>query len=200
MDQALRLIATVNAHLRQVEAAASHGADEATMQMVTGSLRLLLCEGNLARAWYASRIGGPIVLNVWSIAQTHDRQVLAFCGGGDVLPGVPFSVCLNATLQERNLNLGDFCRQMRVQIGLERFRTVDIIEFVANALGGSHYDPNGRTAKKAGTLSRLAAGAIDGLPLEVNGRSLLHHEVLSIGQAVIRSRQVAELRRWRPAA
>ena len=192
------LIATVNAHLRQVESVAFHNADEPTMRAATGSLRFLLADGNLARAWRASGIGGPMIFRAWCIASTGPGEVVAFCGGGDLLPGIPFSACRGATLKEKSLDLVAFCRETRIQVRHVKVSTVEIIQYVANALGGSHYDPSGKTAKrpKAETLRRVEAGEIEGPPLRVNDRSLLHHEILSIAQAVVHSPQVARLRRW----
>jgi len=57
-SQTAALIETVNAHLTQVQAAARYDADEATLRVATGSLRFLLADGNLGRAWRASTLGG----------------------------------------------------------------------------------------------------------------------------------------------
>jgi hypothetical protein len=192
------LIRTVNAHLKQLAQVALHNADEPTMRVATGSLRFLLAEGNLARAWRASEIGGPIVFKAWCINSTGPGEIVAFCGGGDVLPGFSFSACRGAKLKEKQLDLSAFCRETRVQVGQVKISTVEVIQYVANALGGAHYDPGGKAAKKpkGDILRRIEAGEIQGVPLRVNDRSHLHHEILSIIQAVVRSPQIAKLQAW----
>jgi hypothetical protein len=197
------LIATVNAHLRQLRSLALHNVDEATLRMASGSLRFLIVDGNLERAWRASGIGGPMTFRTWCIAAVEPNQpVAAFCGGGDVLPGIPFSACRGARLIEKTLDLRSLTNAARIQVGDVKISTAEVIAYVANALGGSHYDPSGRTARKpkSDLLRRLEAGEIEGPPLRVNGRSLLHHEILSIAQAITRSAQVARLSGWKPVA
>jgi hypothetical protein len=82
-----------------------------------------------------------------------------------------------------------------------RISTMEVIKYVANTLGGAHFDPEGKSSKSQkpafDLLRRLEAGEFRGLPFVVNARNLLHHEILSIGQVVIRSPEVARLRAWR---
>lgn len=189
-------VETVKAHLKQIDAAAAFNIDEATLRAISGSLRLLLADNALARAWKASGLRGPMTFSAWCIDITGSGDVVAFCGGGDVLPGIPFSACRNAKLREKQLDLAALCRNTRIQVGEVKISTVDLVQYVANALGGSHYDLEGRAARKpkADLLKRLEGGEIEGPPLRVNGRSLLHHELLSIAQILIRSPEVTMLR------
>src|SRR5262249_18493102 len=135
----IELIATVNAHLRQTEA--SYASDEATLRVMTGSLRFLLADGNLARAWRLSSIGGPMTFKTNCITSTRSGNVVALCGGGDLLPGIPFSACRGASLEVKTLDLASFCRSTRIQIDDTKISTTELIQYVANARGGSHYDP-----------------------------------------------------------
>ena len=86
------------------------------------------------------------------------NDAIAYCGGGDILPNVPVSVCHNARLEERVLNLRDFGRQTKILVGREKASTTDIIKYVANALGAAHFDPTGKTAHKYDLLRRIEAG------------------------------------------
>jgi hypothetical protein len=196
-----QLIEAVIAHLKQVEAATRYDSDEATLRVATGSLRFLLADQNLARAWRASNIGGPIVLKAWCIDTVGPGEIVALCGGGDILPNLPFSACRGATLKEKSLNLKDYCSSTRIQVGDAKISTVELIQYVANAMGGTHFDPSGKASKKANApiLKKLETGEIEAPQLRVNHRNLLHHEILSIAQSVIRSPQVAALRAWRPS-
>ena len=190
-------VAMVKAHLKQVEMAAQHDADEPILRVITGSLRFLLKEDNLGRAWRTSGIGGPMTFSVYCISSIDPGETLVFCGGGDLLPGLSFSSNVGgSTLEKKTLDLESLRRQTRVQFGQAKFSTVEVVEYVANALGGVHYDPAGKAARKADILRRVEAGEIASMGIRVNDRSHLHHEILSIAQAVVRSPEVERLRRW----
>ncbi|MFY9629183.1 MAG: hypothetical protein WAK03_13675 [Methylocystis sp.] len=197
----IALVKTVNAHLKQLSVLSSaHNADEADIRVASSSLRFLLVEESLAWAWRASGLGGSMTFKTWCIISTEGNDVIAYCGGGDVLPGMPFSACRNAKLAELSLNLHDFCKRTRIQIGKEKISTVQLIQYVANTLGGAHFDPEGKSPKSRkpafDLLRRLEAGEFGGLPLLVNDRNLLHHELFSVAQALVRSPDVARLKTW----
>src|SRR4051812_3402267 len=99
------LIKTVQAHLRSLASLSGHEADEATVRIASGALRALISDEMLQRAWSASGLRGPVTLKTYFITRTVGDDVVAYCGGGDILPNIPFSVCRNAELQERVLNL-----------------------------------------------------------------------------------------------
>jgi hypothetical protein len=101
-----------------------------------------------------------VTFKTYFIAGSAGDDVVAYCGGGDILPNIPFSVCRNAELQERVLNLKDFCLQTRILIGREAASTTDIIKYVANALGATHFDPIGKTARKYDLLRRIEAARL----------------------------------------
>jgi hypothetical protein len=63
-----------------------------------------------------------------------------------VLPGIPFSACRNAKLGERSLDLVDFCKRPRIQIGAIKVTTLDLVKFFANTLGGAHFDLEGKSS------------------------------------------------------
>jgi hypothetical protein len=201
----ISLIRRVNAHVKTLSALSVHDADEASLAVASGSLRFLLVQDWLGQAWKASGLGGPMTFKAWCITSTQGDDVVAYCGGGDVLPGVPISACHNATLSERSLDLAAFRQKPRIQIGTVKVSTVQLIQYVANTLGGSHFDPEGKSPKSRkpvfDLLRRVEAGEFPSFISQVNGRNLVHHELLSVGQVVIRSPQVALLSTWRePAA
>jgi hypothetical protein len=139
-----------------------------------------------------------MTFKTWCIVDPEGDDVLAYCGGGDLLPGMPFSACRNAKLAERTLDLNTLFRQPRIHFGANKVSTVELIQYVSNNLGGRHFDPEGKSprSRRYDLLRRLDAREFGRLPFEVNGRNLLHHEVLSIAQTVIRSPQVAQLSAW----
>lgn len=195
------LIEAVNAHLTQLVTASRYDANQASLRVVSVSLRFLLVDDYLVRAWKASGLGGAMTFRTWCIVSAEGDNVIAYCGGGDVLPGIPISACLNAKLGERSLNLVDFCKRPRIQIGAVKVSTAQLVQFFANTLGGAHFDPEGRSPRSRkpafDLLRRLEAGEHSSFISQVNGRNLLHHELLSVAQTVIRSPQVVQLRQWR---
>jgi hypothetical protein len=193
----LEFVQTVQAHIKNLKSLCDYNTNAPTIRISTGTLRALLSEDMLQRAWYLSGLKGPMTFKTYAIASIDGDDAVAYCGGGDVIPGAPFSACHNATLKECSLNLRDFCRQPRIQVRTEIASTVDIIKYVANALGVTHFDPNGKTALKFDLLRRIEAGDAGQLFIGlVNDRNMLHHEILSIAQAVVRSPQVHELLEW----
>jgi hypothetical protein len=141
-----------------------------------------------------------MVFETWGIASIKGDDAVAYCGGGDILPGIPFSACHNADVAKRTLNLVDLLKQTRIQVGPHKISTVQLVKYVANTWGGVHFDPEGKSPKSRkpdfALLRRLEAGELGGPPMLVNDRNLLHHELLSIAQAIVRSKQVALLIGW----
>jgi hypothetical protein len=192
----VELIKTVQAHLRNLISLSGHDADEATTRIATATLRSLLSEEMLQRAWLASGLRGPITIKTYCIINAGNDAV-AYCGGGDVLPNFSFSACQDAELEERVLNLKDFSRQDRILVGKEKASTADIIKYVANALGAAHFDPTGKAARKYDLLQRIEAGEAGQLFIsKINDRNPLYHEILSIAQALSRSPQIKEILDW----
>ena len=202
MQENVQLIRIVNAHLKNLSSTSVFNVEEDSLKVASNSLRFLLVNDELARAWKASGLKGPMTFETWCITSTKgsNNDVVAYCGGGDILPGIPFSASHGATLAKLTLNLKDFCKRPRIQVGQVTISTIQLIQYVANTLGGAHFDPGkSKRSKKPhfDLLRRLEAGEISGPPLLVNGRNLLHHEILSVAQVVIRSPEVAQLRAWR---
>jgi hypothetical protein len=87
----VELIKTVQAHLKNLASLSGHQADEPMVRIATATLRALLSEEMLQRAWLASGLRGPMTFKTYCITNAGNDAV-AYCGGGDVIPDVPFSV------------------------------------------------------------------------------------------------------------
>jgi hypothetical protein len=95
------LIETVQAHLANLAGLSVYDASEGTLRVLTGALRALLVEEMLQRAWNVSGLRGPITFNTYCInCSTGGDDVIAYCGGGDIIPNIPFSVGRNATVSQ----------------------------------------------------------------------------------------------------
>jgi hypothetical protein len=199
----IALIDSVIAHLANLARFAAFNVDEANLRVASTSLRYLLVEDMLARAWKASGFGGPMTFRAWCVASTQGEDAVAYCGGGEVLPGIPSSICWNATLVERSLDLKAFQLSARIQVGAVKVSTIELIQYVANTLGGAHFDPEGRSPRSRkpvfDLLRRLETEDFAGLTIKMNNRNLLHHEVLSVAQTLLCSSEVSRLRTWRPS-
>jgi hypothetical protein len=202
-DDDRTMIETVNSHLEQLASLSRFDSGQAKVRVASASLRFLLVEGMLGRAWKASGLGGPMTFRAWCVDKLQGDGAVAFCGGGGVLPGVPFSVCFNATLVERSLDLAALCGKTRIQAGTAKVSTIELIQYVANTLGGSRYDPRGKSPKSRkpsfDLLRRLHEGALGGLSLRIGDRDLVHHELLSVAGVLVASPEVGCLMAWRPA-
>jgi len=85
------LLKTVGAHLSVLHKAQHAYVDDYALRAASTSLRILLIDGNLARAWEASGISGRIETRPWCFCAAPSQDAIAFCGGADILPGKPLS-------------------------------------------------------------------------------------------------------------
>ncbi len=73
----------------------------------------------------------------------------------------------------------------------------ELVQYIANTKGGTHYDPQGLLPKsknaKFTLLRELEQDGLAGLGIKVNDRNLVHHELYSVIQSVMRSSQVQRL-------
>jgi hypothetical protein len=194
------LIQTAQAHLRLLRNEANYNADEAILRAASGPLRALLVEGLLIRAWKLIGIGGPITLRAQCIVSSEGSDVVAYCGGADMLPNISFAVGRNARTAEKSLNLQDYLNSTRIRVGETEVSTKVLIQYVANTRGGAHYESGSKRKPEYELLADLESGKIPGPAIRINNRNPLHHEILSIAQAILRSPEVSYLSAWQPAA
>jgi hypothetical protein len=186
-------------HLAQLRGL-GHDATEVALTVASGSLRILLVGGLLQDAWGRTGIKTSIIVPTRNIIAPLADGIVAYCGGGDLLPGVSFATNLGGVrTEEVSLRLSKFKSNPRVRVGARRISTVNVVSYFANTRGGTHYDPELKSARAKQravfeTLRRLEHGEIRGPSIsKVNGRNLLHHELLSIAQDLLKSKQVAAL-------
>jgi len=187
------LIKTTTAHLESLQRLSTPWTDEHKLRVATASLRLLLVDDLLLRAWKASKIGGPIVIRAWCFKKNASPNAIGFCGGADILPGIPVSAT-EVEIESKLLDLTSFLRMACVQAKGAQISRRELIQYLANTRGGSHYDEFSK--KKAfGILHQLEETNCfeTGVGLLLNSRNLIHHEAASILQALLSSIQVEQL-------
>ncbi len=194
-------------HLLVLRNAAAPAAGEHRLRVAAASLRFLLVEENLARAWKTSGIGGPIVVDAMAFSSPPGSQSVGFCGGAEIMPGVPISTGWgdDVHLEPKRFNLPDFLRAPCIYFKGMKISRHALIQFIANTKGGNHYDPAGRAQKsqkeKFELLWRLEHEGMAGLSLAVNDRNLIHHEIASIILSILRSKEIqrlVDLAQWMP--
>lgn len=195
-------IEAVQGHIESMHHASWYNASAGKLSSISGNLRFLLSEGHLATAWRSSGLGGPMTFQTWKIDSIDTPDAIAICGGADVIPGVPFSVSGNAKLKQVSVDLKTFCNMTRIQCGSVKASTNEVVKFFANTMGGSHLDPQGKSPKSRKATYDMLRDLRDGKSglfiSAVNDKSIVHHELLSIAQAVLRSPEVGRLIRLEP--
>jgi hypothetical protein len=192
------LIKTAQAHLRALSQADFALVDEHSLRAASAPLRFLLVDGNLTRAWKTSGFGGPIQVEAYCFLSTPTADEVGFCGGGDMLPGIPFSTGWgNIQLGKKTLDIGAFLNNPCIYVKGTRISRHQLIKYIANTKGGTHYDPKGLSPKSRKDnfplLCELEETGFAGLGIKVNNRNLVHHELSSIIQSVLRSGEVRRL-------
>lgn len=198
------LLKTTQAHISALRQANSPRTDEHILRVASTSLRFLIVEGYLIQAWKASAIGGPIEVEAYCFAAPPGSSAIAFCGGADILPGIPLSLGWYpqperpVELALKKLNLSAFLQHPCAYLRGTRISRHDLIKYIANTKGGTHYDPLGKSprsrAAKFALLRDVERGGLDGLGIAFNERNLIHHELASTIKSILGSSQIERLR------
>jgi hypothetical protein len=167
----------------------------------SAQLRHLLIEGTLLRAWRAKGFDKqPTILapRLESCLKDHASIMIAVAGGGEYegLQGALAVVRKHGSeAQTQNddditypFKLTKFVTGCALVINGKRIKREEVIKYVANKLGGAHYDE--RRSESAFAALDNAAGLIDFL-----GKNAVYFELLSIGQLVAKAPDVVALRK-----
>ena len=130
------IIKTAQANLRVLEQANSPWIDEYSLRVASAPLRLLLVDEILVRAWKASRIRGPIQMEAYCFESLPGPDAVGFCGGGDILPGIPMSIGWgNVRLRVKKLNICDFLKEPCICAKGLRITRHELVQYIANTKG-----------------------------------------------------------------
>jgi hypothetical protein len=97
------------------------------------------------------------------------------------------------------VKLGTFLKQTSLVVNGVLINREEVIKYVANKLGGAHYDTSRESAKDPNQSSleqkyKLLDEVRNGLA--VADRNAIYYELLSIGQRLVNSRDIRQLRKY----
>jgi hypothetical protein len=191
--------------------------DDASLRRSSAVLRSLLVEGLLGKAAHEAgrniRILAPAICQVTTEAEL--RECKFYQAGGALYKGmmvqstsIVASAKSHAEIKasyERTkdvigknypLKLGAYLRQTSLVVDGVLISREEVIKYVANKLGGVHYDKSraDQSPQKQVSLEQKYA-LLDGVRngIAVADKSAVYYELLSIGQRVVNSRDVQRL-------
>jgi hypothetical protein len=209
----LELIRTVAADLRYLKQTLRADVDNDTLRRVSTTLRLLLAEGAYGRAWRAAGFDKEPEIPARelrrSLGYIRDLRAVNYAqaGGGSGPPGLGmrFGALLTLgrelTAAEREdeakmaapldvaYRLSEFLASPSVIIEGLMISRQQVIQYVANKLGGAHLDFKRDPQREPAFLALDRIGPYYGM----TGRPAVYFELLSIGQAVAYSRHAWHL-------
>lgn len=183
--------------------------EDASLRRSSPILRRLLVDGDLQRAWHDLGLDNQPIIRAPSLqAQLRRiplRQVAYAQAGGATYQGLTVMTPIEmqgylppekareifgspGDLPERDLALGKFMKSPCVVAnGIEISRHT-LVKYVANKLGGTHLDPRRDLAKEEERKFHL----LDAVRAQyiTAGKPAVYFEVLSLGQALLRSSDI----------
>ncbi|MGA4531727.1 hypothetical protein ACPA1H_15390 [Ectopseudomonas chengduensis] len=192
--------------------------DDASLRRSSPVLRSLLIEGLLGKVAQECgrdlRVMAPAINRV--ITETELKQNAYFQAGGAKYKGMVIqstSIINRArTTQEIKENyertknvigksypvkLGVFLRQPSFVVDGTLINREEVIKYVANKLGGAHYDESRKVSAGAGVTLDEKFTLLDKVRNEISiaDKNAIYYELLSIGQRIINSRDVRHFRK-----
>ncbi len=202
------LVHTVASDLRYLREQWDEQVDDDSLRRSSTVLRRLLVDNELQRAWKAAGFSKEPTIAASALSLPPiplDRIRVASAGGarykGMVLSGLLTTVAGGMTEaeiaadraagppKEEQFGLRRFIKSpCMVAEGLEVPRRI-LIKYVANKLGGSHFDSRRGTDPEDKIFGRLDS---IGKTIEMVGKNPIYFELLSIGQALAHARDIKE--------
>lgn len=212
------LIRLVAEDLHYLSTEWNQSIDDASLRRSSPALRSLLVEGQLGRAAHQVgcnlRIMAPATCKV--MADSELREYRYYQAGGARYNGMMVQATsvvgraksmaeVRASYERMKdvmgrsypVKLGTFLKQTSFVIDGVLISREEVIKYVANKLGGAHYDASRQQSsvrdisleQKYSLLDRVRAGML------MAERNAVYYELLSIGQRLVNSRDVRNLRK-----
>ncbi len=174
--------------------------DDATLRRESTVLRRFLAYDDLIKVWVTVMgRGAPFMVAASNVAVVDGKRLhqMDFCSSsevrqptgtsysvlvkvGDLSEKMPVGLSRTAPMKLKKFIFGYSCVVQGVLI-----RRNDVVQFVANKLGGAHYD-TGRQKPNDEALSKLGS-------YTVMDRDAVYYEMLAVGQALARSKSCSAL-------
>jgi hypothetical protein len=182
--------------------------DEQSLRRSSNVLRNLLVEDLLGRAWRAAGFKGEPAIEAIDL-ENHlagletNKIAFASAGGGTsegalvagallyegVMPESVIKARAEREPQTRKFKLSQFLSSPAVVYEGERICRRDVVKYVANKLGGAHFDTRRKTDEHTYRLLDAAMKAA-----QIGERRLVYFELLSIGQALANAEDTRRFR------
>jgi hypothetical protein len=206
------LLQVVREHLDYIADDWHEDVTDAVIRRGSVALRALIVEGALQRAWkQAGYDREPQVTTTVIPARVFSRSdhVIVANAGGATIRGIRTAgtAIFDYAMTDAEISAirqGQAAPEEET-MGIVRFRDTTclltrgvevsrhhVIKYVANKLGGAHFDDN-RAATEEGRIHRALDGVLE-LPVEYMSKDIINFELLSIGQTLARSNDVMRLR------
>jgi len=180
--------------------------DDASLRRASPILRRFIHEGDLDHAWQTVGCTGTLSFDATNLdffLQGHVLNRIKFAtAGGAMYQGIQVigaffidGIMNEEEIKSRHNTLKDgpfkatfeaipFKHSPCVVIDGQIISRVSVIKYVANKLGGSHFDTSRKGRKDDEIFARLDR-AYDNV--QIAGKNYIYHELLSIGQAIVQS-------------
>lgn len=193
--------------------------DDASLRRSSPVLRALLVDGLLARAAHqvgrGIRVMAPAISRV--VTEVELRECIFFQTGGaqykgmiiqsmSVITRAKTSAEIKASYEREKgvigksypVKLGVFLKQTSFVVKGVLINREEVIKYVANKLGGAHYDASRTTSKERADISLEQKYALlDEVRTSIvtADKNTAYYELLGIGQRVVNSRDIRALRK-----
>ena len=209
MGHDAELVRSVIEDLNWIRADWGHEVDDATLRRGSAVLRRLLIEGDLRRAWRAAgRSREPLIESATldHVLGSKPLEDISFAsaGGGHFGMGTSRGLTMlnyaasdeeveawlesmSKAPEKMTMGLSRFVKGVCMVVAGTPITRHQLIKYVANKLGGAHFDSSSnrrKNQKEFRELSRLLGH------IRISEKEAVYFELLSIGQALVTSESI----------
>ena len=205
------LVKTVVEDLEYLRNEWGSDVEDATLRRGSVILRRLIVQGELFKVWRELELDGKPKVTAprveYFLTPANKKRIVFVVAGGGKYQGLEIALVIlnrgsapieappDANPQEHEFSLAKFARSTSIYVKGVKIRRQEIIQYVANKLGGAHVDHRrrGKLAKKFEALDEsIGLFQVQGAP-EISGKNSVYFELLSIGQLLAHSKSMDRL-------
>lgn len=207
MTHTSELVRTVIADLAYLRAQTSDWADDDALRRASPVIRRLIVEKDLQRAWREAGLDSEPRIRIPTLDSLREEipleEIRFASAGGAIYRGIQVSEAVlpiggqskwrvNFQNSVKDIKLNHFINATAVIINGKCVSRRTVVKYVANKLGGVHFDDSRGLGKDAESYELLDTAnrykvrfELDGV--ETSDKSMVYFELLSAAQAVARS-------------